>query len=135
MEGHGHSHTHGHGPGHPHHHGHPHAHNHATLESYAHVRGGPPVLDIGGDVGAMVATMSPETAGLEVHLRSEHHPPVSVHTGVWERQLGDHTVTAAVFCELVEGTYWVLDGTGTPVRQVAITGGELITVDLRQIRF
>jgi hypothetical protein len=112
-------------------HGHSHGHSHG----WPAVHGGPPVLDIGGDVGAMVATMAPTTVGLEVHLRSEHDSPVSVHTGVWERRLGDRTVTAAVFCELVEGTYWVLDGTGTPVRRVEITGGELTTVDLRDYRF
>jgi len=129
---HGHSHHHGHGHdhGHDHDHGHPHAH-----ESYDHVRGGPPVLDIGGDIGAMVATMNPETVGIEVYLRSENDPPVSVHTAVWERHLGDRNVTAAVFCELVEGAYWVLDGAGTPVHRVEITGGELATVDLRDFRF
>jgi hypothetical protein len=122
---------------HAHDHPHPHAHghDHGSLESYDHVRGGPPVLDIGGDIGAMVATMTPETAGLELHLRSEHHPPVSVHTGVWERHLGDRIVTAAVFCELVEGTYWVLDATGADVHPVEITGGELATIDLRHLRF
>ena len=125
---HGHDHDHGHG--HSHDHGHPHAH-----ESYDHVRGGPPVLDIGGDIGAMVATMNPETVGVEVYLRSENDPPVSVHTAVWDRHLGDRTVTAAVFCELVEGAYWVLDGDGTPVHRVEITGGELATVDLREFRF
>ena len=79
--------THDHAHDHPHPHPHAHGHDHGSLESYElHVRGGPPVLDIGGDIGAMVATMTPETAGLELHLRSEHHPPVSVHTGVWERQ-------------------------------------------------
>jgi hypothetical protein len=121
-----------------HHHPHGHSH-HSHHEHHEHewpaVRGGPPVLDIGGDVGAMVATMAPATVGLEIHLRSEHDPPVSVHTGVWERDLGDRTVTAAVFCELVEGAYWVLDGTGTPVHRVEVTGGELSTVDLRQFRF
>jgi hypothetical protein len=121
-----------------HHHPHGHSH-HSDHEHHEHewpaVRGGPPVLDIGGDVGAMVATVAPATVGLEIHLQSEHDPPVSVHTGVWERDLGDRTVTAAVFCELVEGAYWVLDGTGTPVHRVEITGGELSTVDLRQFRF
>jgi hypothetical protein len=93
------------------------------------------MLDIGGDVGAMVATMSPDAAGLEVHLRSALEPAVTIHTGVWERHVGDRTVTAAVFCELVEGIYWVLDGTGMPVRRVEITGGQLTTVDLHAVRF
>jgi hypothetical protein len=119
---------------HPYRHAHQSDRSHESHEWPA-VRGGPPMLDIGGDVGAMVATMAPATAGREIHLRSEHDPPVSVHTGVWERALGDRTVTAAVFCELAEGAYWVLDGTGTPVHRVDITGGELTTVDLRQFRF
>ena len=116
-----------------HDHAHPHPHPHGP--DHGPVRGGPPVLDIGGDIGALVATMTSETAGLELHLRSEHHPPVSVHTGVWDRHLGDRTVTAAVFCELVEGTYWVLDAAGTQIRRVEITGGELATIDLCEFRF
>ncbi|HEX4980980.1 MAG TPA: hypothetical protein VFV63_04745 [Ilumatobacteraceae bacterium] len=95
------------------------------------VRGGPPVLDIGGDIGAMVVLMDPATAGTELHLRSEHEPPVAVHTGVWTRPHGTAMVTAAVFAELVAGHYWVLDPDGHDVRQVVIAGGELTQIDLR----
>ncbi len=76
------------------------------------VRGGPPVLDIGGEIGAMVVLMEPATAGSELHLRSEHEPPIAVHTGVWTRPHGAATVTAAVYPELVAGRYWVLDAAG-----------------------
>jgi hypothetical protein len=95
------------------------------------VRGGPPVLDIGGNIGAMVVLMDPATAGTELHLRSEHEPPVAVHTGVWTRPHGTATVTAAVFAELVAGHYWVLDPDGHDVRPVVIAGGELTEIDLR----
>jgi hypothetical protein len=95
------------------------------------VRGGPPVLDIGGDIGAMVVLMEPATAGSELHLRSEHEPPIAVHTGVWSRPHGAATVTAAVYPELVAGRYWVLDAAGHDVRPVVITGGELTEIDLR----
>jgi hypothetical protein len=114
-----------------------HAHGedgHGPLESYDHVQGGAPVIDIGGDIGALVATVDPETVGTELHLRSEHDPPLAVHTGVWRRLLGSKTVTAAVFAELVEGRYWVLDDGGRPVTSVTITGGELAQVDLRRPR-
>jgi hypothetical protein len=104
------------------------------LESYDHVQGGAPVIDIGGDIGALVATVNPEAVGTELHLRSEHDPPVEVHTGVWKRMLGSKTATAAVFAELVEGRYWVLDDAGQPVRQVTITGGEVAQIDLRRSR-
>lgn len=127
----GHPHVHQHADGHVHAHG-PGDDGHGPLESYDHVQGGAPVIDIGGDIGALVATVDPERAGTELHLRSEHDPPLAVHTGVWRRTLGSKTVTAAVFAELVEGRYWVLDDAGRPVRSVTITGGELAEVDLRR---
>ncbi|MDQ3450015.1 MAG: hypothetical protein M3455_03730 [Actinomycetota bacterium] len=128
-------------PSHPHKHDHDHAHGHDgahdhdhgqghSLEGY-HVHGGAPALDIGGDIGAMVATMDRTALGTELHLRSEHEPPLSVHTGVWERQQGDNTVVAAVFAELVEGTYLVLDRTGEAVQRVEVEGGKVATIDLR----
>lgn len=95
------------------------------------VRGGPPVLDIGGDIGAMVVLMEPAAAGTELHLRSADEPPTFVHTGVWTRPHGTASVTAAVFPELVAGTYWVLDTDGHDVRPVVIGGGELTEIDLR----
>ena len=95
------------------------------------VRGGPPVLDIGGDIGAMVVLMDPATAGTELHLRSDHEPPIAVHTGIWTRPHGTAMITAAVFAELVAGRYWVLDPDGHDVRTVVIAGGELTELDLR----
>jgi hypothetical protein len=112
------------------HHGHDHD---APLsgESYAHVQGGPTVLDIGGDIGALVATMDEETVGTELHLRSESDPSKDVHTGVWRRGSGSEAVTAAVFAELVEGWYWVLDQAGNQTQRVDIRGGALASIDLR----
>ena len=96
------------------------------------VRGGPPVLDIGGDIGAMVVRMDAASAGSELFLRSEHEPPIDVHTGVWTRPHGTVMITAAVFPELVAGRYWVLDSDGHDVRPVVIGGGELTEIDLRR---
>ena len=113
---------------------HTHAHEHVSAETYPHVHGGPPVLDIGGDVGALVATMEPAAAGTELHLRSEHEPPISIHTGVWHRAAaggGENHLTAAVFAELLEGSYWALDRDGNDLVRVDIRGGELATIDLR----
>jgi len=77
----------------------------------------------------MVATMDRTALGTELHLRSEHELPLSVHTGrVGERQQGDETVVAAVFAELVEGTYQVLDRDG---QRVEVEGGKVATIDLR----
>jgi hypothetical protein len=95
------------------------------------VRGGPPVLDIGGEIGAMVAWMDDRDLGTELFLRSEHEPPIDVHTGVWLRDLGPRQVATALFPELLEGDYAVLDPDGTTIRQVHIVGGQLTTIDLR----
>ena len=68
----------------------------------------------------MVVTLDRSALGTELHLRSELEPTKDVHTGVWERDLGGGTVTAAVFAELVEGAYEVLDPHGTGVLRVEI---------------
>lgn len=117
--------------GHDHHH-HDHPHPHGPLESIEHVHGGAPMLDIGGDIGALVVLMDDDSAGTELHLRAEHGP--AVHTGVWTRHQGNGHVTAALFCELAAGTYWVLDADGDDVSPVAITGGALTSADLRTAR-
>ena len=126
-------HTHPDGPSHHHHDVHaPVVHSPRDHNMVNHtVRGGPPVLDIGGVIGAMVVLMDPAIAGTELHLRSAHDPPHAVHTGVWTRSNGTATITAAVFPELVAGSYWVLDADGHDVRPVVIGGGELTEIDLR----
>ena len=80
-------------------------HDHAAAGNAA-------VLDIGDDVGALLAFMDERAEGTELFVRrsgSTH----TVHTGVWTRHQDGGHVTAALFCELVEGTYWVLEDDGT----------------------
>ena len=96
------------------------------------MQGGATVLDIGGDVGALVATMDDDTLGTELHLRSETRPAADIHTGVWRRGSGSAAVTAAVFAELIEGSYWVLDRAGQATQRVDIKGGVLASLDLRK---
>ena len=92
-------------------HGHVHAHH--------HVQGGAPVIDIGDDIGALVVFMD------------DVEPASTVHTGVWTRQHRGGHVTAAVFGELAEGSYWVLDAVGSDRFLVQIRGGELAQIDVR----
>jgi hypothetical protein len=96
-----------------------------------HVGGGVAVLDIGGDVGALVATMEDATEGTELFLRPAADPSTTVHTGVWHRHLGTTNVTAAVFPELRAGSYAVLDDRGAAVRTVEVVGGSVLEIDLR----
>jgi len=92
---------------------------------------GPAVLDIGGDVGALVATMPSSAVGTELFVRPTDDPTTTVHTGVWERADAGHGVAAAVFLELRHGTYHVLDEHGAVVSTVEVHGGSVATVDLR----
>ena len=119
---------------HDHHHEHDHRHHehdHDHHHDRHHAGAGAPVLDIGGDVGALVARMGPDAAGTELFLRPEADPSSTVHTGVWHRLHTNSALTAAVFLELPAGTYAVLDADGTAVRTVAIVGGEVAEIDLR----
>jgi hypothetical protein len=119
----GHSHSHdghpheGHGPGQGHEAGLPPA-------------GGPVALDIGGDVGALIARVGAERLGSEIHVR-RHGDTHTTHTGVWERDLGGERVVVAVYPALVEGVYDVLGGHGETVAEVAITGAEVTETDWR----
>ena len=98
------------------------------------VHGGTAVLDIGGDIGAMVALLDRDAEGTELFLRPVEEPTTTVHTGVWTRhQHGDH-VTAALFCELRAGSYWVLAPDGSLQTHVEIRGGALTELDLRTRR-
>lgn len=112
------------------------------------------LLDIGGDVGALVVTMPTGMEGVEVeirpvaglHLSDEHqqqhqhdeegahghshdhaHHP---HVAVVNRPVGEDRVPSLVFPELVVGRYELyLKGT-TDVRLVAdVVGGEVATQD------
>lgn len=122
-------HTHGHGPGEDHDHG------HGPLEEITHVQGGAPALNIGGDIGALSVLVDGSTVGTELFVRADDDDAVSVHTGVWWRHVGKgldrDRVAAALFCELSEGRWWVLDAQGADVCPVDITGGQVSELDLR----
>lgn len=102
------------------------------------------MLDIGGDVGALVVTMPAELEGVEVEIRPvgagagrhdhghghghghSHHP----HVAVVSRPVGDGHVPSLVFPELTEGRYELYEKETDDVRlTVAVVGGEVATAD------
>jgi hypothetical protein len=121
--------------GHDHHHHDHHRHQPSDWAETAHVHGGMPLLDIGGDIGAMVVTVDDRLGGTEVFAHRAGEPAhTAIHTAAWARHLGDEHVTAAVFCELSAGDWMLVDPTdGDPV-PVTITGGEVATIDLTPAR-
>jgi hypothetical protein len=105
------------------------------------------LLDIGGDVGALVVTAPREAVGVEVEIRpagghghhhhdgehSHHHGDVGhlPHVAVVNRPVGDALVPSLVYSELVEGRYELcLKGTDDVLLTVDVTGGAVTTATL-----
>ena len=89
------------------------------------------VLDIGGKVGAMVVHLPacPPSGELEACPRDE--PEARFHTGVHHRPIGDGSAWVAVFPEVAEGSYYLLDDDRLPMASVTVTGGQVELLDLR----
>jgi hypothetical protein len=98
-----------------------------------HAGQGAVLLDIGGDVGAVVVTMPADMLGTEVELRPvgraasghSHHP----HVAVVNRPVGDALIPSLVFPEVVAGRYELHEKGNPAVRQTLdVRGGEVTTV-------
>jgi hypothetical protein len=126
-----------------HHHDHGHSHGPSNLiplraaeaeEAYADPGpgSGPPeavILDIGGDVGALIVYTTEDCIGTEVDLTLVGRPKShDVHTMIRRRRLVDRDVAAGVYPELVEGRYTVW-GERDPLGEVEILGGRVTEFD------
>jgi hypothetical protein len=88
------------------------------------------VLDIGGEVGALLLFMPADLAGAEIELQPLAGGP-RTHTGVHARRVGDAVVHAALYPALAAGSYAVLLP-GDPDRlTVLIEGGRVTEADCR----
>jgi hypothetical protein len=100
------------------------------------------LLDIGGDVGALVVAMPPSMVGLEIeiapvgghhhghdhgHDHGHHHGHAHrPHVAVVDRPVTDGTLPSLVFPELLEGSYELFDkGADTVLLTAGITGGQV----------
>jgi len=104
-----------------------HVHGHEN----PHAGQGSVMLDIGGDVGALVVTMPPAMLGEEVEVVTGregpgHHRP---HVAVVPRPVGGGSaVPSLVFPELLEGSYALVPkGTDDVRLLVDVVGGEVTT--------
>jgi hypothetical protein len=86
-------------------------------ESYA-------VLDIGGDIGALVLYAPPELAGAEIEISREGAP--RTHSQVRERRIGTAApLYAAVYPGLPAGTYTIWRDATTPAGATEIKGAQV----------
>ena len=104
----------------------------------AHAGQGSVLLDIGGDVGALVVWMPADMVGVEIEIRpvnSRREQPDDHshrddqhlrHVAVVGRPTANGIAYAAVFPELLEGTYQLSEKLGGPVLLHAnVTGGNV----------
>jgi hypothetical protein len=101
---------------------------HHHHEDNSHAGQGSVLLDIGGDVGALVVTMPPRMLGEEVEVVTRHDPPGHhrPHVAVVPRPVPGGTVPSLVFPELVEGSYALVPkGTDDVRLRVDVRGGEV----------
>ena len=81
------------------------------------------VLDIGGDVGALIIITPARMAGEEIHVSPLHDPAGRTHALVRERRLGGTSSHAAVYPALPAGDYTIWRDAGSPAGTVRIDGG------------
>jgi hypothetical protein len=82
------------------------------------------VLDIGGDVGALILRASRACQGREIDLIPDDTTAPHVHSAVRERRTPLGSSFAAVYPQLLEGWY-TIDGT---LQRLSIAGGRVIEV-------
>lgn len=84
------------------------------------------VLDIGGDVGALVLRVPPIWNDREIELEPDDPEVAHTHSAVRERRLVNGVSYAAVYPQLKAGFYTVGDST----QRIEIVGGRVTEVDL-----
>ena len=82
------------------------------------------LLDIGGDVGALIIIAPAHMAGEEIHVSPVADPAGRTHADVRERRLGAASCHAAVYPALLAGEYTIWRDPGRPAGTVRIEGGE-----------
>ncbi|MGC4112856.1 MAG: hypothetical protein QM747_21040 [Nocardioides sp.] len=113
-----------------HEHDHEHGHSHSDENPWAGQ--GAVMLDIGGDVGALVVSMPESALGQEVEIRREgsadHHH--LAHVAVVPRPVADGHVPSLVYEQLAAGRYELFEK-GRPDQvalRVGVVGGSVTAV-------
>jgi hypothetical protein len=88
------------------------------------------VLDIGGDVGALMITTGPGLDEAEIELSPGTDPAAyRTHNQVHARRAGERVAYTAVFPALVAGEYTVWRHDGPPHACITVRGGEVTRLE------
>lgn len=110
-------------------HRHPHQHADQDLENPGAGQG-PVLLDIGGDIGALVVTMPAWTIGEEIEILGAHVPAGQhrPHVAVVDRPTPSGSIPSLVFPELLEGRYCLVPKGTDDVRLTVLVVGAEVTM-------
>jgi hypothetical protein len=89
------------------------------------------VLDIGGNVGALILYTDASRDGEEIDIIDAAHPDRSTHSQVHRRTANGRAVWAAVYPSLRAGTYRLTRGPRDRGDVVTIVGGAITELDWR----
>src|ERR1700712_3114095 len=87
------------------------------------------MLDIGGDIGALILHAPVELAGAEIEISPVGEVPPRRHVAVRERRGRGASRYAAIYPSLRAGRYTVWGLHGKPEAQVEITGGKICEIE------
>lgn len=87
------------------------------------------LLDIGGEVGAIVVRLTADTPTGELMACRRGDPSAHFHTGVHLRPAEGTECWIAVFPEVDEGDYSLLTDEGTEHTPFVVRGGEVTTIE------
>jgi hypothetical protein len=116
--------------GHDHSHDGRHHSHEASEESYA-ARRHPEsvVLEIGGDIGALIVHTDASMLGVEVEISPTGQDDRRTHKDVLEREISGHPAYTAVFDGLREGTYTLWVGDVARARGVTVGGAAVAQLE------
>ncbi|MGA8115518.1 MAG: phospholipase [Actinocatenispora sp.] len=99
-----------------------HPHSHPLGPSYTATV----VLDIGGDIGALVVHTDATELGREIEISDATRPEAPrTHSAVRERIIGARSSHCAVYPQVPAGRYLLWDDADTPAGEVTVTGGRV----------
>jgi hypothetical protein len=92
------------------------------------------VLDIGGDIGALILYTDERFLDSEIEVSPVDDESRRVHTAIHERRVGERVLFAGVYPELAAGTYRIWTDDASLPDRVTIVGGEVVEMDWRVVR-
>jgi hypothetical protein len=88
------------------------------------------VVDVGGDIGALIVYAPPDLVGREIEIvRADAPPAHPAHNVVRPRRVGPWVVHAAVFPDLPAGTYRRCRNGVPDGPSFAVAGGRVTEID------